>query len=113
LVFVLMLLCLALLNACSVASSSPNPAANPQQQSSRGHFLTLTGGLSPATVGVSYNGTLTVSGGTAPYDFELSWGQLPSGLVLDQTSGTIWGKPVKTGAFNFGVHVTDDTGLCG
>jgi len=113
LVFVLMLLCLALLNACSVASSSPNPAANPQQQPSRGHFLTLSGGLAPATVGVSYNGTLTVSGGTAPYNFDLSWGRLPSGLVLDQNSGTISGKPVRTGTSNFGVHVTDDKGLGG
>lgn len=113
LAFVLMLLCLALLNACSVASSSPNAAANAQQQPSHSHFLTISGNLAPATVGASYNGTLIVRGGLAPYAFELSWGKLPSGLALDPSTGTISGKPLGTGTSNFGVHVTDDNGVGG
>src|SRR5258708_4413530 len=112
-----LLLCYALLNACSVASSAPVPAAakpltapgtNPGTRT-----LTLSGNLLPGEVGVSYNGTLSVSGGVAPYDFSISWGQLPAGLVLGATTGTISGPPGAKGTFDFGIHVTDSKGLGG
>src|SRR5260370_1728358 len=113
-----LLLCYALLNACSVASSAPIPAnstaakpltapgTNPGTRS-----LTLSGNLLPGEVGVSYNGTLSVSGGTAPYEFSISWGQLPAGLVLGGATGTISGVPGGKGTFNFGIHRTDSKGL--
>src|SRR6266851_4988309 len=114
-----LLLCFALLNGCSVASSAPVPAnsaakpltapgTNPGTRS-----LTLSANLLPGEVGVSYNGTLSVSGGTAPYQFSVSWGQLPTGLVLGATTGTVSGVPGAKGTFNFGIHVTDSKGLGG
>jgi len=105
-----LLLCFALLNACSVGSSAstPNstvPTATPSEQT-----LTLSGKLPQGEVGSSYNSTLSVSGGTAPYNFSISWGELPTGLRLGATGGTISGTPTATGTFNFGVHVTDSAG---
>jgi len=106
-------LCIALLNACSAANSASTapqsnlvkPATSPGT-----HSVTLSGSLLPGEVGVSYNSTLSVSGGVAPYQFSISWGKLPAGLALGGTTGTISGIPAGTGTFNFGVHVTDSTG---
>jgi hypothetical protein len=76
-------------------------------------YLQLSADMLPASVGVNYNATLTVSGGTAPYYFSVAWGHLPSGLVLGGATGTISGTPARTGTFNFGVTVTDSKGLRG
>ena len=99
-----LLLCLSWLAACTAASSAGSGTTVPPQVSGR---------LSPADVGVPYNGTLSVSGGKAPYVFSLSSGSLPSGLALSQSTGTISGTPAKTGVFNFAVQATDSTGLQG
>ena len=114
------LLYFVLLSACSVATSAAVPAnsaaANPLTTPGTNtgtHSLTLSANLLPGEVGVSYNGTLSVSGGTAPYQFSISWGQLPAGLVLGGTTGTISGSPGKQGTFNFGIHVTDSKGQGG
>ena len=113
------LLCFALLNACSVATSTPAPSNSivksqtPPGMHPGKHYLTLTGNLVPAEVGVSYNGTLSVSGGAAPYQFSIAWGQLPAGLVLGGSTGTISGIPAEKGTFNFGIHVTDSNGMGG
>ena len=101
-------------SACAVGNSAPMPSsaasakANPLERP-----LLVSGTLPPAVVGVSYNATLTVSGGMAPYTFSLSWGELPSGVTLNKTTGTISGKPTQSGTFNFGVHVTDNADLSG
>jgi hypothetical protein len=109
-----LLLGLVALSACAVANSAPMPSslATAQENPPR-HPLIVSGTLLPAVVGVSYNATLTVSGGTAPYTFSLSWGKLPSGVTLNKTTGTISGKPTLSGTFNFGVHVTDNSDLGG
>ncbi len=60
-------------------------------------------------MGITFNTTLTVSGGTAPYTFSISWGSLPPGLALGTNSGTISGQPTQSGTYNFGVHVTDSS----
>src|SRR5258708_14455318 len=85
------LLYFVLLSACSVATSAAVPAnsaaANPLTTPGTNtgtHSLTLSANLLPGEVGVSYNGTLSVSGGTAPYQFSISWGQLPAGLVRSE-----------------------------
>jgi len=67
---VALLLCLPWLISCSAANSSQ--AASPY----------LSGNLLPANVGSPYNGTISVSGGKAPYVFSLSSGSLPGGLSL-------------------------------
>src|ERR1039457_6286033 len=68
-----LLLCLPWLTSCTAANSA-GTNVNPQ----------LSGNLSPAKVGVPYNGTISVSGGKAPYVFNVSSGSLPSGLALSR-----------------------------
>ena len=100
----ILLLSLPCLTACTAAHSaglSGASTANPQ----------LSGNLSPASVGVPYNGTISVSGGTGPYVFTVSAGTLPAGLALSQATGTISGTPAKTGTSGFTVQATDSTGI--
>ncbi len=98
------LLCLSWLTACNAASSAGSGSGgNPQ----------VSANLSPADVGVPYNGTVSVSGGKAPYVFSLASGFLPSGLVLSQSTGSISGTPAKTGVYSFAVQATDAAGMHG
>src|SRR5258708_36369741 len=97
-----LLLCLSWLTACSAATASNSAKAKSPQ---------LSGNLSSANVGVPYNGTISVSGGKAPYVFSLSSGALPSGLTLSQATGTISGTPGQSGVFNFAVQATDSKGM--
>src|SRR5260221_13357596 len=101
---VVLSLCLPWSTACTAAHSagvSDASTANPH----------LSGNLSAASVGVPYNGTISVSGGKGAYVFSLSTGSLPSGLILSQASGTISGTPAKTGMSSFTVQATDSTGV--
>jgi hypothetical protein len=97
------------LTACSL----PNNSSTPNSQSSSPQSLAVSGVLPPAVMGVSYNGTLAVSGGTAPYHFTIASGALPAGLLLSQTTGTISGTPSNTGAFSFSVSATDSSSHTG
>jgi Putative Ig domain len=66
---------------------------------------------SPATTGttgIAYSFTPTVTGGTAPYAFDLSAGTLPDGLELDPDFGTISGTPTTPETQNgITLRVTD------
>ncbi len=57
---------------------------------------------------MSYNQTLTASGGQTPYSWTNISGGLPPGLSL-ATNGIISGTPTTNGTFNFTVGVTDAT----
>ncbi len=101
------------LSACSSvsvpASASPSPTPNPTPNSSSS--LTIPAVLPAAAVGSTYNATLKVTGGTAPYMFSLVSGQLPAGVRLVDDTGTITGTPTTAGNFGFAVSVSDSTGL--
>lgn len=73
----------------------------------RGH-LSVTATLAPATVGVSYNAVISVSGGEAPYWFGAQ--NLPAGLSLNNKTGGISGAPTAAGSFQFAVWVGDGFG---
>jgi hypothetical protein len=62
--------------------------------------------LPNATAGAAYSQTITASGGTAPYAFDVSAGALPAGLTLS-TAGVLSGTPTASGTFNFTVRAVD------
>ncbi len=65
-----------------------------------------TGSLAVGQTGVAYNSSISASGGTPPYTFNLVNGQLPPGLTLF-ASGAITGVPSVAGSYNFTVRVND------
>lgn len=86
----------AILTVKSVASAPP---------------LTITTTSLPGgTVQAAYSVTLLAAGGKTPYTWALVAGQLPAGLVLSGTAGTISGKPTSAQTSSFTVGVHDATG---
>jgi autotransporter-associated beta strand protein len=75
--------------------------------------LTLSPPSLPAgTVGVPYNQTVTASGGTGPYTYNVS-GSLPPGLSLDSATGVISGVPTTVGITSFSIIAQDSLGAIG
>ncbi len=69
--------------------------------------VTLSFGTPAAgTVNVPYNGTVPVSGGTAPYTCQQVGGTLPTGLTLN-TNCAITGTPTASGTSTVVVKATD------
>lgn len=72
--------------------------------------LSCTPATGPTQAGVSYSATCTAANGTSPYNWSISNGILPAGLVLtpssDSTSATIAGPPAA-GAYSYTVQLTD------
>lgn len=62
------------------------------------------------TEGCPYSESVDVTGGCLPYTWWLASGQLPGGLDLEGSSGTISGEPNEVGTFLFTVTVSDDLG---
>ncbi len=70
--------------------------------------LTITtNSLPPGTQNVAYSATLTASGGVTPYTWLLASGNLPAGLSLNPSTGSITGTPTTTGVSDFTISVTD------
>jgi hypothetical protein len=69
-----------------------------------------TSSLPSGKVGAAYSATLAASGGTTPYTWSVSSGQVPGGLKL-ASSGTISGIPTTAGTSSFTVKVTDGSGV--
>ncbi len=94
----------------TVSDSTPSPAA----QASRSYTLSIAApvivvaptALPAATRGTAYSQTLSASGGTAPYTYAVSAGNVPAGLTL-ASNGTLSGTATVEGSFNFTVTATD------
>jgi uncharacterized protein YhjY with autotransporter beta-barrel domain len=73
-------------------------------------FTPVAGALSGATVNSPYSVTVVASGGTAPYSYAVSTGNLPTGLILNAVTGAISGTPTANGSFSFTITATDAHG---
>jgi hypothetical protein len=62
--------------------------------------------VATATVGTPYSYTLASSGTPAP-TFSLASGQLPAGLTLNASAGTLSGTPTSAGVFTFTIRATN------
>jgi len=65
-----------------------------------------TTALSAATDGLAYSFSLSATGGTPPYRWALSSGQIPAGISLS-SEGVLSGSATQAGQFSFTVEVTD------
>jgi hypothetical protein len=70
----------------------------------------LTTALPAGKAGVPYSATLSASGGTTPYTWLVTGGDLPFGLRLDPRTGVISGRPLRTCSFRLTISVTDSSG---
>ena len=69
--------------------------------------ITTTSPLPDATAGSPYSETLTVSGGTSPYAWQVIAGSLPANLNLNSSTGEISGTPTVAGTSTFTIQVSD------
>ncbi len=65
--------------------------------------------LPNGTVNSNYSTTLQATGGTTPYTWSVTIGNLPAGLTLNASTGVIAGIPTGSGTFTFTVTATDST----
>jgi hypothetical protein len=68
--------------------------------------ITTTSPLTNGTLNTPYIATFTATGGTAPYNWSVSSGSLPSGLTLTST-GILSGTPAVSGSYSFTIRATD------
>jgi len=70
--------------------------------------LAITASTLPAvTVGGTYAQTLQATGGSSPYQWSITSGQLPAGMTLSPVTGTITGTPTTAGTSTFTATATD------
>jgi hypothetical protein len=70
-------------------------------------IVITTPSLPDAGIATSYSLTLNATNGTAPYDWTIDSGNLPTGLTLNGSTGVISGTPTVSGTYSFVVKVTD------
>ncbi|MFN4328844.1 MAG: Ig domain-containing protein [Limnobacter sp.] len=68
--------------------------------------LVVSGNLPSGVVGQPYSGSLSVNGGTAPYNYSAT--SLPPGLSIAPSTGVISGTPTLEGVYNTQVTVKDN-----
>jgi hypothetical protein len=79
----------------SVAAAAPQP------------LKITTTSLGQASSGIVYSTTMKATGGTPGYTWSITNGQLPAGLALMASSGTITGSATTVGQSSFTVQVKD------
>lgn len=101
---------MACLSAIAVLSGCGSPSKPSDLSPNHNGSLTISANLPSGTEGSGYNGSLTANGGTSPYNFAVTSGQMPQGVNLDSATGKVSGTPAAAGSFNFGVTVSDAKG---
>lgn len=93
----------AMLEGVNIGSVlSADPCSYPDERT----CLSLAG-LPEATEGRFYSTFVEVEGGVPPYTWTIAAGELPEGLLLNASTGEIWGTPVEVGTFSFSIQVSD------
>jgi len=78
------------------------------------HTITVTNPVvTTGTVNTPFSQTFTQSGAISGATFALNSGQLPTGLVLNASTGVLSGIPTQAGLFPITVRVTDGQGCVG
>src|SRR6266480_3907733 len=86
----------------SVTSNTATLTVNPTPV-----FQITTTSLPAGRIQGAYSATLQATGGTPPYTWSQPSGQLPPGLTLAPSSGTISGTPTTAGQFTSTIQVQD------
>ena len=93
----------------TIHASAANVADATASVTVTGLAITTTS-LNAGQVGTAYSQTLAATGGTAPYNWSITSGALPSGLTLNAASGQIIGTPSTTAAnLPLTIHVIDSS----
>ena len=90
--------------ACGASPKAMNPGPT------KPGTLAISAQLPGGTEGSSYSGNVTASGGTSPYNFAVTSGQMPQGMNLNQGTGNVTGTPTVAGSFSFAVTASDAKG---
>lgn len=72
--------------------------------------MSVSKSFAGGTEGAAYSGSVTASGGTAPYSYAVQSGSLPPGLSLNASTGAVTGTPTTPGTFTFVIRATDNVG---
>lgn len=98
-------------SATSTALPSAGATTTVVLSSTTGANLKITSSSLPvAASGVAYTALLHATGGTAPYQWSIALGSLPTGLQLSSSTGDIAGSPVQTGTFPLTLGASDAAG---
>ena len=73
----------------------------------QGSLRIATKALPTGIAGSNYQARIAITGGAAPYTWQLIEGQLPTGLKLNPARGTISGVPSSAGDHEVSVAITD------
>jgi len=105
--FILFLL-VALVSAVTASSAREmRTATRPEHwHFTLGSGLAVSANLPAGTVGASYSGKISATGGTTPYSFSIVDGALPSGLALNSGTGYVTGTPTAAVSKYAWVRVT-------
>jgi hypothetical protein len=90
-----------------VTNSAGSVTSNSAVLSVNSPLTITTSSLPSGTVQRAYTTTLEASGGQTPYTWAVLKGQLPAGLALAGTTGTISGTPTTAGSSSFTLSVKD------
>lgn len=102
---------LCLVTSCK--GSSPPASAHEHNQSpadGKASFSVVTTALHPGYIHEVYEGVMSAEGGQPPYTWSITSGELPRGLSLNRSKGSITGKPLSGGHYPLAITATDSSG---